>query len=651
MSRALDFENLVNLRLISSPAISNDGGKVLFTVTRMDLDSDKYVNNIWLYDVKRDMYEAVTSGPADFCPLWSNRGERFLFMGRRFVKEGEPGVELWISDFIGEPRQLVTFKTGLSKVEWGRDDEYILALVKVGELEKDVKHIERIPIWFNGEGFVYSFKTHVFLIDSDSGEYEQVTQGDYTVVDASLSPDGKYIAYLVRRDELHPYLIDLHILDIDSGEDRVLVRDYTIWNVKWSEDGNKIFFIGHKRPRGLTSHNRLYLYKLDSEELICLTETLDRNVGNTLNCDIRGPSCSPRFKQVGKYIYFIVTNGGYTSIYRSDLEGNIEEFLRIDGYSIDEFDVAGDVIAFTAMSFNDPKELYIYTRGEYRRVTGFNQVFKKRFKLSNAEHFRFRASDGVEIDGWIMRPIDFRDGVKYPWILYIHGGPKTIFGYSFIEEFQLYVNKGYAVVFTNPRGSDGYTEEFADIRGRYGERDYQDLMEAVDYVTKKYGFLDSERVGVAGGSYGGFMTNWIVTHTDRFRAAVTMRSICNWISMYGTTDIGFYFVEDQIGCIPWKNPEKCIEKSPLFYVENVKTPLLIIHSFEDYRCWLDQALEFYTALKMVGAEVKMVLFPKENHDLSRRGKPKHRVERLKSIVEWFDKYLKGEGKDSGENME
>ncbi|HIQ13628.1 MAG TPA: S9 family peptidase [Thermoprotei archaeon] len=640
MSDKLDFESLTNLRLVSSPSISPDGGRVLFTVSRMDLDSDKYINNIWLYDVENDTYDAVTQGPHDFCPLWSSRGDRFLFMGRRYIEEGKPGIEIWISNMVGEPRQLIKLEGGASKVEWSRDDKYILVLTRVGELDKDVKYVERIPIWFNGEGFIYNLRRHILLVDSISGEYRQLTDGDINVVDASISPDGKYIAYLVSGEELKPYLIDLHLLNIESGEDITLLKGYTAWNVGWSPDGRNILFVGHERPRGLTSHNRLYLYSLKNDEVKCLTKSLDKNVANTLNCDTRGPSCSPRFKPLDREIYFIVTNGGYTSIYRADYEGEVEEYLKIDKYSIDEFDVSRDLTVFTAMTFDKPKELYIYMDGMYKKVTNFNDMFIKRFSLSSAEHFRFRASDGVDIDGWIMKPLNLDGDKKIPWILYIHGGPKTIFGYSFMEEFQLYINKGYGVVFINPRGSDGYTEEFADIRKHYGERDYQDLMEAVDYVTKKYSFLDSSRIGVAGGSYGGFMTNWIVTHTDKFKAAVTMRSICNWISFYGTTDIGFYFAEDQIGCIPWRDPSKCMEKSPIFYVENVKTPTLIIHSIEDYRCWLDQALEFFTALKMVGVETKMALFPKENHDLSRTGKPKHRVERLKTIVEWFDKYLK-----------
>ena len=196
------------------------------------------------------------------------------------------------------------------------------------------------------------------------------------------------------------------------------------------------------------------------------------------------------------------------------------------------------------------------------------------------------------------------------------------------------------MIFSNPRGSDGYGEEFADIREHYGERDYQDLMEVVDEALKRFGFIDEERIGVTGGSYGGFMTNWIVGHTKRFKAAVTQRSISNWVSFFGTTDIGYYFAPDQIGKDPWSNLDGYWEKSPLKYAPNVETPLLIIHSIEDYRCWLPEALQFYTALKYLGKRVELALFPSENHDLSRSGKPKHRVKRLELIAGWMERWLR-----------
>ena len=211
-----------------------------------------------------------------------------------------------------------------------------------------------------------------------------------------------------------------------------------------------------------------------------------------------------------------------------------------------------------------------------------------------------------------------------------------------MHELQVYTASGFAVICTNPRGSDGYTEEFADIRGEYGKRDFMDLMEALDHVIEKFSFVDGARVAIAGGSYGGFMTNWAVGHTDRFRAAVTDRSIASWVSFFGTSDIGTYFTEDQMAGDPWADEEKLLALSPLRYAKNVKTPLLVVHSFEDYRCWMVEGLQFYTALKYLGKEAEMVLFPGENHDLSRTGKPKHRVARIKHYLGWFEKHLKAE---------
>ncbi|RLG82428.1 MAG: S9 family peptidase, partial [Thermoprotei archaeon] len=199
-----------------------------------------------------------------------------------------------------------------------------------------------------------------------------------------------------------------------------------------------------------------------------------------------------------------------------------------------------------------------------------------------------------------------------------------------------------AVIYCNPRGSDGYSEEFADIRGRYGERDFKDLMECVDFAVKSFGFIDPERLGVTGISYGGFMTNWIITHTDRFRAAATQNSISSWEAEYLTTDIGPYFVPDQIGGDPWKGWERLREKSPLYYVDSVRTPLMIIHSLDDYRCWLDQAISLFTALKLRGKEVELILFEAGGHVFGWTGKPSLREARLRHLLRWFDKHLKGE---------
>lgn len=649
MKKLLDYEDIVHIRLVSNPEVDPYGKKVLFLVTRMNLDKDRYESNIWLYDVERKSYEAITQGPFDKCPKWAPDGERFAFLSKRLLKEEEKGHELWIGKINGgEPRHLVTFPLGINSFDWSPKGDLLLVVAPEGEIEEDVKHIEDIPIWFNGIGFTYNISVHLYIVDAKSGEKVKVTEGKVSVRVAKWSPSGDRIAYLVVKDRTKPYLVDLYVYDLKEDRHISIVEGYTAWDLDWSPDGEFIAFLGHNRPRGFTSHNRIWVVEASGGEPKCLTCTLDRNTINTMNSDVRGPSCTSKIKWAGdNRIYFLVTDGGTVSLYRVSSENHLERIIGFREGIVDEFSLSwkAETIAFTYMDPLHPKELYIKSGKGIEKVTNFNEFYLSRIELSKPKHFKFKASDGIWIDGWILPPPHMKEDEKIPWVLYIHGGPKSAYGWSFIEEFHLLAAKGFAVVYINPRGSDGYSEEFADIRCRYGERDYKDLMEAVDYVLKEYKFLDPTRIGVTGGSYGGFMTNWIITHTDRFKAAVTQRSISDWISMYGTTDIGFYFVEDQICCKPWENPEKCLEKSPIRYVDNVKTPTLIIHSFEDYRCWIDQALILFTALKKKGVETKLVIFPKENHDLSRSGKPKHRIERLKAITEWMEKYLMKENKN------
>ncbi|MGG3923938.1 S9 family peptidase, partial [Geobacillus thermodenitrificans] len=262
--------------------------------------------------------------------------------------------------------------------------------------------------------------------------------------------------------------------------------------------------------------------------------------------------------------------------------------------------------------------------------------------FADAEPFTYQSTDGWDIQGWIMKPPRLGDGEKAPLVVEIHGGPHTMYGFTFFHEFQLLASSGYAVLFTNPRGSHGYGQSFVNaVRGDYGGMDYEDIMAGVDAAIKQFAFIDETRLGVTGGSYGGFMTNWIVGHTNRFRAAVTQRSISNWLSFAGVSDIGYFFTKWEVGCDVWEDAERLWHHSPLKYVKNVRTPLLILHSEHDYRCPIEQAEQLFIALKQLGQETKLVRFPDANHDLSRTGNPALRLERLHQIVGWFDHYLKG----------
>ena len=358
-------------------------------------------------------------------------------------------------------------------------------------------------------------------------------------------------------------------------------------------------------------------------------------MSNGLNCDVRMGGLNTEPKWGGNRIVFAVADGGAVHLYTMHASDRKAELLVGGERSVEAFQVRGETVVFTAMERSRPPELYAFD-GKVRALTSFNAKAAEDLDLLSPQRLTFKASDGATIEGWILRP---RRKGKAPLVLYVHGGPKTAFGHAYLHEFQVFAAKGYAVLYVNPRGSDGYTEAFADIRKHYGERDFEDLMEAVDYAVAHFPFVDGSRLAVAGGSYGGFMTNWIIGQTTRFKAAVTDRSIANWWTFWATSDIGPHFSRDQIGVDPWDDEAATMAKSPIRYVRRATTPLLIVHSFEDFRCWHVEALQMYTALSHYGKEVEMALNPKENHDLSRGGKPKHRVARLKAYLRWFDAHL------------
>jgi dipeptidyl aminopeptidase/acylaminoacyl peptidase len=579
-----------------------------------------------------------TTGKKDYDPLWAPDGKSILFLSRRNLGKDDKGNALYtIGVRGGEAQLLYRSKDGIDNPRWSPDSSSVYFLAYVSKKPKDdVKVIKRPALWFNGLGFIYNRRKHLFKVDVASKEVKQLTKGQFDVTEFDVSKDGRKVAYIAATLDLKPYIYDLFLLDLSSHRRKKLTRsNLEISTVTWSPDDGSLAFAGDDLPAGFASHTRIWTLNLRTGKIV-RAESIDRNKANALNADARAKSHGPgNVIWTKDGIYYLQADGGSVHLYRTT-PGGAPELVIGGDRSVEGYDVAGGKVAFVSMEADRLEELFVQS-SRAKQLTSLNAKASEELKILSPTHVSFTASDGEPVEGWVLMPPVKR---KLPAVLYVHGGPKTAFGNAYMHEFQAFAAAGYAVIYFNPRGSDGYSEKFADIRGRYGTRDFDDLMEGLDWVLKKYPQIDGGRVAIAGGSYGGFMTNWAIGHTKRFKAAVTDRSIALWTSFWGTSDIGPYFTEDQIGGDPWNAEEKLLNDSPLRYVPNVETPLLLVHSMEDYRCWMVEGLEFYTALKMLGKEAELVLFPGENHDLSRVGKPKHRVARLTHYIRWFDEHLK-----------
>ncbi len=631
---------------IGAPHVSPDGKKVAFIVGETDLEEDTYRTNIWVYNLLEDRLYQLTGGNKDSNPQWSPDSQRILFLSKRKLEEDEKGNELWSINVEGrgEARLILKRKgNSITDPKWCPDGKTIAFLSRVEE-EPDVKVIERIPIWANGRGFTFYSPKNVFLVNVLTGHVTQFTDEDLSVHATKFSHDGKKVAYVVKANEKKPILNHLYVKPLKGGAnaERITDEPMSISSIEWSPNDRKLAVLGHDLPRESISHNNLWVADILSKWMDNLTESIDKNLTYSLSFDA-GKRIASRQDLIWKdgHIYFQSSYRGAVSLHRMHAETKEQEtLLKVKG-GIINFDLTEDRILYTKVDAVTPPELYSLENGEKRKLTHFNEELLEEIDVQAPSHFEFEASDGEPLEGWIYEPAEKDTQEQYPLLLVIHGGPKGMYGFGFSHTFQLYVSKGYGVVYFNPRGSDGYSEEFADIREHWGERDYEDLMEGIDYVLERYPWVDPEKLGVTGISYGGFMTNWIVTKTDRFKAAVSEEGICDWNADFGTSDIGFYFDIDHIGGTPWENPENYGRQSPIKYIENVETPTMLVHALDDYRCYLEQSLEFFTALKVQETPTKLVLFEKGGHGISRSGKPSWRVKRFKLILNWFDKYIKG----------
>lgn len=651
MMKELQLKDFLNYKFLNNVRISPDGTSVIFGVSMCDEENNSYKQNIYLYRDGKVM--PLTQSGKDSGAFYLDSDTILFRSGREKTDEVKTSFYK-MSLHGGEAEKYFEIPLAISKIEKLSEKEFVFLasydkdfsyidredqkddLLKAKKEAADYEVFTKIPFCHNGGGYAKNTSSRLYTYHVETKEIKQISPEGIEVNSFELRKDGKEVLVLAETEKKRVSIyagVYTYAFEENSWNVIVPEKDYMI-DAAFYFDG-EILFVGNKEiTHGCNENGRFFkVNKAGEISLFCDNgESLYGSVGS--DCRFGG---GISMKVDGDKLYFISTRVKDAYLMSLDVKGNINEEFVLDG-SVDCFDVKDGSVLFVGMKDGKLQELYKIEE-EALQLTALNEEVLAEKYVASYEEVAFE-NDGIDFKGWVLLPKDYDPTKKYPAILDIHGGPKTVYGTVFYHEMQLWANMGYFVFFTNPRGGDGRGNEFLDIFGKYGTIDYDDLMKFTDVVLGKYPAIDSSKVGVTGGSYGGFMTNWIIGHTDRFACAATQRSISNWISFYGTSDIGMYFTEDQIHGNIYDSVEKLWEHSPLKYAKNIVTPTLFIHSDEDFRCPLEQALQLYTSMVDREVEAKFVLFHGENHELSRGGKPKHRVRRLEEITNWMETYLK-----------
>ena len=629
---------LADFRSPSDAHLHPDGVRVAFVVTQMDLEADAYVSSIWLHD--DGDARTLTSGRADRSPRWSPDGATLAFLRKGPGDDDRPQVALLPVDG-GEASVVTDFELGVSSIAWSPDGsrlllevaEYVDGIEDEAERKRAPRRITHPAFRFDNVGWTHDKRTHLWLLEVASGATTRITEGDCSENSPAWSPDGSTIAYLSATDDDRWVNPLGYVYTLVPGEQPQAVSGRGGWSwVGWSPEG-ALHAIGQEMEEWTLEAWPLQRY--GDGGFVRITD-LDRNL---MPGHPPGILAGPRFLADGT-IHCVLEDRGAQRVIAIAPDGAITDVAAgrrlITGWDPNS---DGTSAVLTATDPTNPGDVYRWEAGSETALTDLNADFRASVELAEPTEFTFE-SDGEQIHGWVLLP---PGDESVPVLFNIHGGPATQYGWGFFDEFQVYVGAGYGVVGVNPRGASGYGDEFMQVpAGRWGDDvppDQADLMRAPFAAAEQFPRLDTERMGIMGGSYGGLSTVMITARDQRYRSAVAERGVYNWVSMAGTTDIP-WFIELYLKATMPDGAEKIWQSSPLARAGDITTPTLVVHSETDYRCPVEQGQQLFTLLSMNGVETELLLFPSgEGHELSRSGKPKHRVERFEAILEWHGRHL------------
>ena len=664
--RSLTATDLYRLELPTAIHLAPNGRHVLYAIQRVDQKSEKKYSNLWLASTGGGTPRQFTYGDqSDNAPRWAPDGQTIAFLSNR---RSEQQAQLFLIPLNGgEARQLTTLKGQLDEFCWSPDGKTIaLTLVQpdkaVLEREADeqkkklgvvARQIKTTSYKHDGYGYLPEEKSHIWLVDVKSGKARQLTPAGTVHGEnaPAWAPDGKSLAFVSNRSpqpDMAPDRDDLYVIAAAGGEMRRL--DTPIgpkMMPAYSPDGRWLAYFGLEGEGNWAKNIQLWVLSTDgSGPARCVTADLDWNMGGWGLSDVGGGgSFGPLWSADGKAIFVTIEREGDQAFYQIPLAGSAPTRIISQPGSVGFpcFDQEQTRLAYLFSDADTLPQVYVQEvpSGRRRQLTRTNSRWFNRLALGEVSEVAFSGQDGYPLQGWIMFPPGFDPQQTYPSILEIHGGPMAMYDRGFMHEFRVLSAAGYVVYYCNPRGSQGYGEAHCTaINNRWGTVDYDDVLAWIDHVAAQP-YIDQARMGVTGGSYGGYMTNMFVGRSTRFAAAVTQRSVSNLISMWGSSDGNWNFQSILAdNKMPFEAVEQYWDHSPMKYIGGAQTPTLVIHSEQDLRCNLEQGEQVFVALKKLGVDTEMVLFPDSPHGLSRAGRTDRRIARLNHILRWFDRYLK-----------
>jgi len=663
--RSINAEDLYDLQSLSDVCISSDGRHVIYRLQRVDKKTEKKYGNLWIVPTGGGEPRQFTYGDqSDSSPRWSPDGTSIAFLSNRV--DSEKPAQIFIIPFDGgEARKLTNIEGEINLVSWSPDGRKLLCAIRktdaeVLEREKDeqkkklgtvARHYDRVFYKLDGYGFLPHERRHLWLVDARTGKGKQLTDSPiYDENSPAFSPDGKSIVFVSNRSkdpDATPDRDDLFVMALDGSEPRKLKTPVGGKGFpSFSPDGKWIAYLGAEGENEWYKSTNLWVTSADGTKTAKnLTEQYDLHCTADVITDFgSADTVPPVWSNDGKYIFFQAAHHGSTVLKRISMDGTELTDIIGEGGALGTFslDKAQTQVAYYYGQLQDTPQVHVRELGSstMRYLTHINREIFDKVKLPKVEEVWYKGADGTDLQGWIMLPPNFDANKKYPSILEIHGGPWTAYGKFFMHEFNYLASNGYVVYFTNPRGGRGYGEEHSKaIWGDWGNPAYDDLMAFTNFMARKP-YIDSKRMGVTGGSYGGYMTLWVIGHTDRFKSAVAQRVVSNMVSMWGSSDFNWIFQLPAKAGSPQEDMQKLWDMSPIKYLGECSTPTLVIHSENDHRCPIEQGEQAFVALKRAGVETEFVRFPDEPHGLSRVGRTDRRIVRLNHILRWMDKYLK-----------